>query len=488
MTDNDEHTQQTYLGQNTMSIPVFLFEEGQGLSRHLSMSVNATRRFSTTSQIPLPYGDEYRRQERVPPSSAEFRPRCFSRTDNDYDGSINERRLSAVSDGNIFIEDETNGELNLITLNSLRKKRYQRHRQILFIMEPIIVGLFLLPIIVLFWQCGWNLVWILLQTVDHHSSTPDQHTISDENLSHYSIYTLFIPYIIVQILLLFLHLAQDVLYEFLKRRKRFIQLILLKLHIFLLASIYIVQWEVLWTVWDQYTPHEWYFELVLSLTSLFALIVLIGHLSDLVCAPFLVSYDDIEYCIHFGCPLLTRQMSPWKINLINYFLYEVLISNITIMTWRGFYHFLDETLYHNDSDKSAWICILVGYILYFPLMYFQNYLEYLNLKFDFWTFVSINFPQLYRNVRHLLAFFSCLFLWRGIWVLCDTHIVIFESHFLTYMLLYLGSFLFLAFMHTSSSINGPLSNMTDENQFFPLYPNCYVSMIVRKFSRTSCFK
>ncbi|CAF3110400.1 unnamed protein product, partial [Rotaria sp. Silwood2] len=30
-----------------------------------------------------------------------------------------------------------------------------------------------------------------------------------------------------------------------------------------------------WTIWDQFTPHE--------------------------------CYDSIEYCIHFGCPLLTRQ-------------------------------------------------------------------------------------------------------------------------------------------------------------------------------------
>ena len=105
------------------------------------------------------------------------------------------------------------------------------------------------------------------------------------------------------------YLAQDFLYGFLKRQKLIPRLILLKLHIFILSSIYIVQWVVIWTVWDQYTPREWYFEIVLSFTALFALIVFIGHLSDLVCAPFLVSYDSIEYCLHFGCPLLTRQVS-----------------------------------------------------------------------------------------------------------------------------------------------------------------------------------
>ncbi|CAF4583562.1 unnamed protein product, partial [Rotaria magnacalcarata] len=59
---------------------------------------------------------------------------------------------------------------------------------------------------------------------------------------------------------------------------------------------------MLWTIWDQFTPHEWYFEFTLSLTSLFSLIVFIGHLSDLVCSPFLFSYDSIEFNIQFGCP------------------------------------------------------------------------------------------------------------------------------------------------------------------------------------------
>ncbi|CAF1251194.1 unnamed protein product [Rotaria sordida] len=487
MSNNDEPTQRTYLDRSTTAMPLSPIDERQELGRRPSMSGDLLRRFSTTSQISLPYGDEYRRQERVPPASAEFQRPLFLGTGDGYDGPVNERRLTFMSAAHYSIEDDENGRSILINRDSLGGKRFQHHRQILFIVEPIIVGLFLLPVLVLFWECGWNLVWILLQAVNQHTSTQEHHNISDENSSHYSIHTLLIPYVIVQILLLPLYLGQDFLYNFLKKQNRFLRLILLKFHILLLASLYIIQWEMLWTVWDQYTPHEWYFELVLSLTSLFALIVLIGHLSDLVCAPFLVSYDDIEYCIHFGCPLLTRQMNPWKINLINYFLYEILISNITIMTWRGFYHFLDETLYPNDVDKSAWICLLVGYCLYLPLMYFQNYLEYLNLKFEFWTFVSINFPQLYRNIRHLFAFFSCLLLWRGIWLLYDSHIVIFKSHFFTYMLLYLVAFLFLAFIQTSSSINGPLSNMEDENQFFSLYPHCYVSIIFRKFSRMQCF-
>jgi hypothetical protein len=97
--------------------------------------------------------------------------------------------------------------------------------------------------------------------------------------------------------------------------------------------------------------------------------------------------------------------------------------------------------------------------------------------------ISINFPQFYRNIRHLLAFFSCIFLWRGYWVFYDGYFNIFKDYYKTCLLFYVGSFLILSILQTASSINGPLSNINEKNNFFPLYPHCYVSIVQRKFSR-----
>ncbi|CAF4095323.1 unnamed protein product [Adineta steineri] len=435
----------------------------------------------------------------------------------------------------------------------VEKKPKEHHRRILFIMEPIIIGLILFPIIVLFWQCGWNVIFVLLNSVNRYPPSASQQYLETEEskiltnslslngsqkfsekkylskfdkqkftklaknsqikgkkgkgLSHkkplhidnddplvsnldgddFSFQSLFISYVIAQGFLLCFYLGQDFFYNFLKRQTYIIQIILLKCHIFVLALIYIIQWEMIWTIWDQYTSDEWDFELLLSLTFLFVLIVFTGHLSDLVCAPFLSSYDSIEYCLQSSCPLLTRQMKQWKINLINFILYEIIISNIIIIIWRGFYHFIDVYFYPDDWVRSVWICLLIGYIFYFPLMYFQNYLENLNLKYEFWTFISTNFPQFYENIRHLFAFISCLFLWRGFWLLYDSYIDIFESYFQTCLLLYLSSFLILSLIQTASSINGPLNTMKDENGFFPLYSNCYVSTTFRKLCQLPFF-
>jgi hypothetical protein len=310
MYENYQRRQQTSGRRQTMTLPVSPGEEReQGLSRRLTRSINIHRRISAAPPIYLPNGHEYKSQARVPPAGAEILQQFVLSKVDEPDERISQRRLSIISEVCHPIEDDESERTSLINEYLVETKENKYHRIVLFIVEPIIVGLFLLPIIVLFWECGWNLVWILLNAINGYSSTLQLDGITEEETHVYSLYSLLIPYCIAQILLLILYFGQDLFYNFLKRQKPIVETVLLKCHILLLASIYIVQWEMLWTVWDQFTPHQWYFEFVLLVTSLLTLIVFIGHLSDLVCAPFLVSYDSIEYCLHFGCPLLTRQVS-----------------------------------------------------------------------------------------------------------------------------------------------------------------------------------
>lgn len=307
MTDIGQPMERLDVGRQTIAMPSILLEQIEGsTTRRKNTAINSSRRFSIVSSAAAPSINEYRPQERIPPASAEFQ-HFLVKPDDVYDEPINERRLSVISEGNYSLDlddDDT-----LINRSSPGRRYKQPNCQALFILEPIVVGFFLLPVLVLFWECGWNMTWFVLNKFNQASPSRGSHPIDQEDFVHYPIYVLLGGYFIAQLLLLVLYLCQDVLYYFLTRRNRFIQLIVLKFHVFILASIYVVQWVMLWTIWDQYTPHEWYFELVLSFASLFGLIVLIGHLSDLVCAPFLVSYDSIEYCIQFGCPLLTRQVS-----------------------------------------------------------------------------------------------------------------------------------------------------------------------------------
>ena len=184
----------------------------------------------------------------------------------------------------------------------------KKSRKILFFIEPIFGGLILFPIIALFWECGWNLVQIYLNYLNTFPLNYQLDKTIPKNLGIYNWQSLVSPYLIVQFLLLLYYLCQNLFYNFFKKRRWILKNIFLQFHIFILAAVYIIQWKILWTIWDEFTPNEWYFRLSLSIGSLFAIIVFNGHLSDLVCSPFLLSYDSIEYCIHFGCSLLTREV------------------------------------------------------------------------------------------------------------------------------------------------------------------------------------
>jgi len=288
--------------RKSITAPVFIREQDEiDNDRLLSTSFNAQRRLSTVSQIYLPNGLDYHPQSHVPPSGVEAQRSIFLPLFDDNQTTGEQRRLSVISRIYQPIEDEN--------LDKYQEPSITIKQKILFILEPIISGLIIFPMLVLFWECGWNLTLIFLNRLNQFPANLHLEEATQEAFESYTWQSLVFPYLVVQFLLLLYYLGQNIIYNFLNDQKWIIKILLLKLHTLGLAIIYIIQWEMLWTIWDQFTPHEWYFELTLSVASMFALIVFIGHLSDLVCSPFMFSYDSIEYCIHFGCPLLTREVS-----------------------------------------------------------------------------------------------------------------------------------------------------------------------------------
>jgi hypothetical protein len=283
--------QASIIQRNSVISNVVIRAHDENNNSRISGCINSQRQLSAVSQIYLPNGGDYYPQDRLPPTGPEVQqPFIITTLEDDPNADGEPSRVSIITRA-YSPKDEEVEEGPRLTKTT---------RRILFIIEPILGGFIFFPMIVLFWQCGWNLITAILEHLNEIKS-------GDSTL--YTWKTFVIPYIIVQIILLLFYLCQNLIYDFLKRRSWIVQNLLLKLHIFILSTCYIIQWKVLWTIWDEFVSHEWYFELTLSLTALFAFIVFNGHLSDLVCSPFLFGYDSIEYSIHFGCPLLTKEVS-----------------------------------------------------------------------------------------------------------------------------------------------------------------------------------
>ena len=311
--------------RKSTTLPVFLTElseEGDGemavgnaARRRPSVSVNANRRLSTVSQMFLPHGNEFHRQEYVPPVGVEaIDPVVMFIQQMEGDGSedgesdsrvSHSRRLSTISQ---LYEPMKDAE------DEKEKRPRGRERTLLFIMEPLLTACLLFPIGSLFWQCGWNLVLIFLNVLNryplnlHLEDIPLADDEEEEPQRPYAWLSLFVPYLVSQLFLLGYYLCQNLIYNGLKRQPWLLTGILLKVYIFVLATVYIVQWETMWSVWDEFAPTDWYFDFTLSVCSLLALIVTVGHSSDLVCSPFIVTYDSLESCVHLGSPLLTREV------------------------------------------------------------------------------------------------------------------------------------------------------------------------------------
>lgn len=156
-------------------------------------------------------------------------------------------------------------------------------------------------------------------------------------------------------------------------------------------------------------------------------------------------------------------------------LYEYIISLLSILAWRGSYTLLDVFLFPQNPLMSAVSSLIIGYPLYFSLMYTQSYTD----KLCQWPNSIHSKPlPIVHNIRHLTAFFTCVLLWRGFWLLFDTYIdpmsSALKSPYLFYILCMLISFLILSLLRTASSINGPMSHMPDQYDLYPDYPNSYL--------------
>lgn len=173
--------------------------------------------------------------------------------------------------------------------------RASTQRTIFFIIQPLIAGFIIFPLLILFWQAGWNFTIEWLKIFD----------------SHWLV--LIMLYILAQLILLFIYLNQEHLYDYLHQQKvNFYVALILQIHTLMTSLTYIIQWVSMWSIGDKFTSESWSFLLVISIAALLAVIALMGHPCDLICAPFILSYDSIEYNIRIGSPFLTEKVKNLK--------------------------------------------------------------------------------------------------------------------------------------------------------------------------------
>lgn len=164
-------------------------------------------------------------------------------------------------------------------------------RRLVFIFEPLIVGFLIFPNLIIFWQSGWNFMieWLESPTGAHPIILPLFHILS-------------------QFILLCIYLNQDNLYKYIKHKSKYLSRTILQLHSLLTALAYVIQWVTMWTLCDYYSTDDTSTMLYISIISVLLVILIAGHPSDLVCAPFIISYDSIEYNIRIETAFVVEKV------------------------------------------------------------------------------------------------------------------------------------------------------------------------------------
>jgi hypothetical protein len=222
-----------------------------------------------------------------------FRPRAQSlfeyrpRINTDWTANLVERLLVSLDSTNCSNEATIASDTCvLVTHNHLQ-------RTIFFIGQPLVASLLIFPLLIIFWQAGWNFMDKWLNT---------------SHGEHWTIVVLI--YILAQCIFLCIYLNQDHFYDYVRQQKYpFLVRFILQTYTLIISSSYILQWVSMWTICDRYTSQDWRLMLMMSLVSVLVMICLMGHSCDLVCAPFILSYDSIEYNIRIGSPFLTDKVT-----------------------------------------------------------------------------------------------------------------------------------------------------------------------------------
>jgi hypothetical protein len=124
-------------------------------------------------------------------------------------------------------------------------------------------------------------------------------------------------YLLSQLICFIIYINQDRLYGYLINEElNFFVIIILQFHSFITALNYIIQWTSLWTLLDNYTSDDWLLMLTVSIASILAIILLTGHGCDLVCSPFIMSFDSIEYNVRIETSFMIEKVMRFKNKLI----------------------------------------------------------------------------------------------------------------------------------------------------------------------------
>jgi len=102
-------------------------------------------------------------------------------------------------------------------------------------------------------------------------------------------------------------------------------------------------------------------------------------------------------------------------------IFQLFVSVLVVFFWRGVWLLFDIYLYPDDYETSSLICVAFGFAFMVVSAYFQygGYGAY----FNFPNTTTLDMNRFIHFIHMLIAGIACVCSWRGIWGLCDIHLL-----------------------------------------------------------------
>ncbi|XP_019620178.1 PREDICTED: uncharacterized protein LOC109466790 [Branchiostoma belcheri] len=268
-----------------------------------------------------------------------------------------------------------------------------RWRWVDFLVTMLIIG----PLTVAYWRGTWSLMNVYL--------FPNNDVISA-----------WASFAIGTSVILMLNFCQGNLTNRLTRRQDVLFHVLLRIYIYVFGFSVVNHWRGCWYVLDAHT-NVTVLSAVISVVVPLPILLALRACGNLVASPGVILVDFCDAPFRIGTRFAAEASFSWAF-AGDVVLTVVIIGSLVVVSWRGLWLLFDIFLFQTDPEHSSWTSVGIGYGTLVLLALLETPVSNLLRK------TRELFPRIVlEDIFKLAAWLGVLSVWRGLWLVCDYHIL-----------------------------------------------------------------
>ncbi|XP_054264663.1 uncharacterized protein LOC128987698 isoform X2 [Macrosteles quadrilineatus] len=217
-------------------------------------------------------------------------------------------------------------------------------------------------------------------------------------------------------------------------------------YIYVFAVCCAMQWRSTWALLEDCTACEDVPNLLLWTVPSTVVLFVFRLFGNTLAPPFCIALDfKAEDVFVFPTMFNISGTRETWLYVLDCFFSVFIIGTLVVFVWRGFWCLLDNYLFPDRPDLSAWGSLVLGYMLVFATFATQPLMKALVSRIDgFWRLVAV-------DIYLIFSFCGTVNVWRGVWNMLNIYFLP-DTPVKSYWVSHVVSFVLLIFINSSNSI------------------------------------